>query len=199
MHKISLAAILLIAGTALAGPIATGTFIALDPNTPTRGSLSIEKINDTLRLYISEDFSTSPAPDLHIILSRWELDEATNSNAHENGVIVAPLENNESEQEYILADSISIASYRTVLIHCIDYAHLFGGAQILLQTTKVAPRGSGMHSSHAPGNRTPLPQQFLLNGKKLPVNVSGHAAMQLILDYTPGSHRLLRASPTPER
>lgn len=82
-----------------------------------------------LRLVLENDFQTDAGPDLHVLLSPLPVDEAGNGNANGPGArIVAPLMHTSGGQVYDLPDDLPLASFQSVLIHCVQFSHLFGAA-----------------------------------------------------------------------
>lgn len=96
----------------------------------TDGYVRIERTaSGDLRLVLENDFKTDGGPDLHVLLSPLPVSDAGNSNANGPGArIVAPLMHTSGGQVYDLPDDLPLASYRSVLIHCVQFAHLFGAA-----------------------------------------------------------------------
>lgn len=107
----------------------------------TSGRYRIERSEDGLRLVLSDDFRTDEGPDLHVVLSTTPLDQADNENALANGeaLIVAPLEAQEGTQSYGLPDGTDPSDYHSVLIHCVEFTHLYGAAPMTFRES-----GSGL-------------------------------------------------------
>ncbi len=110
--------------------LSTGTFQAIDPSTPTKGTFQIEKTGNDLKLRLLDDFSVKLGPDLHVLLSPQTISSATSQNALNGSYLVSLLTVFAGAQEFDLPDSLDLAPYSTVLIHCVQYSHLFGGAEI---------------------------------------------------------------------
>ncbi len=96
----------------------------------TRGAYRIEQTTDGRRLVLTDAFRTDDAPDLHVVLSPLAIADAGNTNATAGSAIVAPLKARTGTQLYPLADSLDLSAYRSVLIHCVQYRHLFGAAPV---------------------------------------------------------------------
>lgn len=97
----------------------------------TRGAFRIEQTTDGRRLVLTEAFRTDGAPDLHVVLSPLTVAEAGNTNATAGSAIVAPLKARAGVQLYPLADTLDLERYRSVLIHCVQFRHLFGAAPLV--------------------------------------------------------------------
>ena len=111
--------------------VATGRFTDKEGQ-HTSGTYRIERVEEDLRLVLSDDFKTDKGPDLHVVLSPTTALDATNDNALANGtaLVVAQLTAFAGAQTYDLPDDTDLAPYKAVLIHCIQYTHLFGAAPL---------------------------------------------------------------------
>jgi len=79
---------------------------------------------------LSSEFRTRNAPDLKIFLSPLSADEATGKNATDGAYLVAELSSNAGEQIYEIPDSVNLADYQSILIHCEQYAKLWSAADL---------------------------------------------------------------------
>ncbi len=111
--------------------LAQGAFVDKGGQT-THGSYRIERTAAGLRLVLSDDFSTTDGPDLHVILTPTTVADAGNRNVVIEGVteIVAPLASQRGGQTYALREGLDLAAFETVAIHCIRYKHLYGAAPL---------------------------------------------------------------------
>jgi hypothetical protein len=110
--------------------IAHGSFVDKGGQ-QTSGSYRILRAGDDLRLVLSEDFRTDEGPDLHVILSPTVVEEAVNENALAEGAeVVGLLESFAGEQVYDLSVALDVLQYRSVLIHCVEFSHLYGAAPV---------------------------------------------------------------------
>ncbi len=107
----------------------TGSFVDKGGQ-KTSGGYRIERSADGLRLVLDNAFRTDDAPDLHVVLSPLPVDAAGNTNATEGSAIVASLKARGGVQLYPLSDSLDLTRYKSVLIHCVRYRHLFGAAPL---------------------------------------------------------------------
>ncbi|MDX1907437.1 MAG: DM13 domain-containing protein [Bacteroidia bacterium] len=109
---------------------ATGTFVNKGGQ-QTHGTYTCLRQGEDLYLELSADFGTDEGPDLHVMLSPTALDSADNDNANVPGAfIVAPLQAQKGSQRYDLPDTLQLQHYRTVMIHCVKYSHLYGAAPL---------------------------------------------------------------------
>jgi len=111
--------------------VATGTFTDKGGQ-HTSGTYRIEKAGDQLILTLSEDFQTDEGPDLHVVLTPTATNVAENETAMANGnaLVIAPLKYLAGEQRYELPASVDLNQYKSVIIHCIEFTHLYGAAAL---------------------------------------------------------------------
>ena len=88
---------------------------------------------------LDDEFDTKNGPDLHIVLSKQRLDRITDENATAQALIVGPLQTNDDSlffkrmrgaQTIPVPAGTNLSSYRTILIHCVEHAHLWAGAPL---------------------------------------------------------------------
>lgn len=97
----------------------------------TGGSFRIERDSGRLFVVLSDDFQTDEGPDLHLLLSPTPSDSAGNDNANVPGAhVLAPLRALSGGQRYPLPPDLSLDSFRSVMIHCVQYSHLYGAAPL---------------------------------------------------------------------
>lgn len=109
--------------------LATGVFVDKGGQ-HTAGSYRIERLGDDFRLVLDSDFQTDEGPDLHVLLSPVEVDSADNDNVAATALVIAPLQEQSGEQVYAVPGEIDLRAYRSVLIHCIEFSHLYGAAPL---------------------------------------------------------------------
>ena len=69
-----------------------------------------------------ENFNSSNGPDLHVYISK-EVQPV-------NYIDLGRLQSVSGNQQYQLADNINFSEYKYALIHCQQYNHLFGSAEL---------------------------------------------------------------------
>lgn len=87
-------------------------------------------VNGTAKIYLQnnqyilalENFSSSNGPDLHVYISK-EVQPV-------NYVDLGKLQSVSGNQQYSLTSNIDLAEYKYALIHCQQYNHLFGSAEL---------------------------------------------------------------------
>jgi len=113
-----------------ANDIAFGGFASFHFNTRTTGTVLVVERDGKLFLELGEDFSVKSAPDLHVLLSPLGQGQLTDDNASTGAVVVAMLETFEGAKSFELDAGTPVGQFRTVLIHCIEFRHLFGIAAL---------------------------------------------------------------------
>ena len=109
--------------------LGTGSFVDKGGQ-HTTGTYRLEKAGETMRLVLASDFRTDEGPDLHVLLSPIEVDSTTNENGATDALVLAPLQSQSGEQTYEVPDAVDLGTYRSVLIHCIEFSHLYGAAPL---------------------------------------------------------------------
>ena len=79
---------------------------------------------------LSSDFRTRNAPDLKIFLSPLAASETNGRNATNGSVLIAPLTSNSGEQIYEIPESVDLASFKSILIHCEQYSKLWSASDL---------------------------------------------------------------------
>jgi hypothetical protein len=96
------------------------------------GSWKIVKQGDALMVIMGEDFEAKEAPDLKIFLSKAPLDKISGKNATSLGspVLVAKLTSYKGKASYRIPAGINPADYASIIVHCEEYAKLWGGSPL---------------------------------------------------------------------
>lgn len=129
----------LAAPPAPAGPVvvAEGAWQTIDYEV--EGRWQIVRDGDRLRVELDERFETKNGPDLHIVLSERPLDRVTDRNATRQALIVGRLRTNDRStflkkmkgaQSLPLPPGTDLSDYRSILIHCVEFSHLWAGAPL---------------------------------------------------------------------
>lgn len=110
--------------------IATGQFVDKGGQN-TSGSFRVERTGTDLRLVLSSDFQTDEGPDLHVVITPTSVPEAGNDNAMAEGAeVVGKLGQLAGEQVFDLRDDLELDRYNAVVIHCIEFSHIYGAASL---------------------------------------------------------------------
>jgi len=112
-------------------PVATGRFVNKGGQ-ETTGAYRIEQVEDDLRLVLADDFATDEGPDLHVVLTPVAVSAVSGENAmaDDAALVVGPLEAQSGAQQFDLPDDVDLGAFRSVLIHCIEFSHLYGAAPL---------------------------------------------------------------------
>ena len=139
MHKMILAALLALVtmGSHAAEVVAQGSWTTIDYDV--EGVWRIEADGDQLTVRLGDDFVTKNGPDLHVLLSPKPLEELTNDNAMQGALVAGLLETTDDStffrkmkgaQSFTLPAGTRLEDYRTVVIHCVEFSHLWAGASL---------------------------------------------------------------------
>ena len=98
---------------------------------PIEGTFLIRQVGDKRELVLDEAFKTKKGPDLQIIFSPLTIEQAENGNADGKGSLsIGLLQSNKGAQSYELPADLELTQYRSLLIHCVKYTKLWGGASL---------------------------------------------------------------------
>jgi len=86
------------------------------------GSAKIYLQNNNQLILTLENFTSSNGPDLHVYISK-EVQPV-------NYIDLGRLQSVSGNQQYLLTGNINFSEYRYALIHCQQYNHLFGSAEL---------------------------------------------------------------------
>lgn len=116
-------------GLAAQEPIAEGRFVKKEK--AIEGSFQLRMVGNRYTLILNEDFKTKSGPDLKIIFSPLSFDKINGKNADSRGSLtVSLLTATKGKQTYILPDTFDPKAYNSLLIHCVKYSVLWGGAPL---------------------------------------------------------------------
>ena len=114
---------------AAAQPLASGGWI--NKSYDIHGNWEITARGDERYLVFDEDFQTRRGPDLKVYLSTLSVAAVRDRTVATSSVEIAPLKSARGAQEYLIPAHLELADYRSVLIHCKAYSHLWGGGEIM--------------------------------------------------------------------
>ena len=106
----------------------TGTFVK--KRYSVKGEWELVTVAGKQTIRFSEDFKTKNGPDLKVYLSPQSLSEVTRKTATDRSVKIGVLKSSTGEQSYIIPEGVSLADYKSVLVHCEAYSVLWGGFDI---------------------------------------------------------------------
>lgn len=81
---------------------------------------------------LTNDFRTDDGPDLHVLLSPTGAAKAESENTMAGGgaVVLGSLEALSGAQMFDVPDTLRLDRYRSSLIHCVKFTHLYGAAPV---------------------------------------------------------------------
>ncbi len=106
------------------------------------GQWTISRQGDQLFVELGDDFETKNGPDLHILLSPKPFAQATNANASKGALVVGLLRSSDDSvlfrkmkgaQRLAIPSGTRLSDYRSILIHCVRFSHLWAGADLNLE------------------------------------------------------------------
>ncbi|GAB4529824.1 MAG: hypothetical protein Tsb0014_12040 [Pleurocapsa sp.] len=112
------------------------SFISIDTGHPTDGRVRIISDRGKNYLEFDDDFTTLPAPELKVILHRYNLVPSKIESF--NYLSLAPLSSFRGQQRYLIPDYIDLSQYASVAIWCQKYNLTFAHAALPQITTVIA-------------------------------------------------------------
>lgn len=106
------------------------------------GHWKITRHDEQLFVVLGDDFETKNGPDLHILLSPKPLKQLTDANASQDALVVGLLQSSDDSvlfkkmkgaQRLVIPSEARLSDYRTILIHCVRFSHLWAGAELNLK------------------------------------------------------------------
>ncbi len=103
------------------------------------GVWRIVDVGGRLVVKLGEDFETKNGPDLHVLMSPRPFSELSNGNASTDALVVGRLETSDKSvlfkkmkgaQDFELPGGIDLKQFRSILIHCVKFSHLWAGAEL---------------------------------------------------------------------
>lgn len=91
------------------------------------GRWSIVARGDKRTIEFDDDFKTRRGPDLKVYLSTRAVEALTDGTVAANSTEIAALKSNRGAQVYEIPARLDLNDYRSVLIHCKRFSHLWGG------------------------------------------------------------------------
>ena len=95
-----------------------------------KGDWAIVESDGKRFVVLGDDFSTRNAPDLKIFLSPLAPDATNGKNATDGSVLIAPLASNKGGQRYEIPEDVNLDDFKSILIHCEQYAKLWSASAL---------------------------------------------------------------------
>jgi hypothetical protein len=94
------------------------------------GGWKIVKRGETKIIQFNENFKTRSGPDLKLFLSSTPIGKLSGKIVGETSIKIGALISNKGAQEYVIPNEYDLADFRSLVIHCEAYSHLWGGADL---------------------------------------------------------------------
>ena len=91
------------------------------------GMATLTNTNNVLTLSLSQSFTSTAGPDLHVFLAK-KFDKPTT--VGNTNVLLGVLKSLTGAQSYDIPSDVKISDYDQVLIHCVTYNHFYGGGAL---------------------------------------------------------------------
>ena len=100
-----------------------GTFVGAG-DVDVKGQVTLEEQADgSIQLILSSDFFSDPGPDLDLYLGN-------SMRVNSSSLRLEPLKSESGSQTYLLPSGLTINQYNYVTVHCTQYNHYYGTAQL---------------------------------------------------------------------
>lgn len=95
-----------------------------------QGDWEIVRRGEKTFIVFSDDFRAARGPDLKIFLSPTAYDDVTGDTAVRGSINIGELQATRGGQEYEIPASVNLADFQSVLVHCEEFAVLWGGSDL---------------------------------------------------------------------
>ncbi len=130
--KYLIAAMLLLPGLAIAETLFEGQLEQNSFFTKLEGDWQVVQEAGQTRIVFADNFAAKKAPDLKIFLSSKPFADINGDNAadQQHAVLVSELTSYKGNMAFTVPEGISVADYQSLIVHCEQYAKLWGGASL---------------------------------------------------------------------
>lgn len=95
-----------------------------------QGDWEIVQRGERAFIVFSDDFRAARGPDLKVFLSPTAYDDVTGTTAVNGSINIGELKATRGGQEYEIPAGVNLADFQSVLIHCEEFAVLWGGSDL---------------------------------------------------------------------
>lgn len=113
---------------AAAAELPSGTFIRKSKRL--EGNWQVLQRDGQTVIRFADDFRAANGPDLKIFLSPKTVATVTGTTAVDGSLLLGELKSTRGAQEYIVPAGVSLDDYASVLVHCEEFAVLWGGGDL---------------------------------------------------------------------
>lgn len=117
-----------VAATTVSQELPAGDFIKKKKKL--KGSYEVVQRGSKTFIVFSEDFRAANGPDLKIFLSPTSVANVTGKTAVNGSINIGELKSTKGVQEYEIPAGVNLSDYASVLVHCEEYAVLWGGSDL---------------------------------------------------------------------
>lgn len=95
-----------------------------------QGSYEVIERDGQTFIRFSEDFRAARGPDLKIFLSPKDVKTVTGKTAVDGSILLGELISTRGAQEYLVPEGVDLNEFGSVLVHCEEFAVLWGGSDL---------------------------------------------------------------------
>lgn len=107
----------------------TGTFSKKSQKI--EGTYTIKKVDGKTIIQFDAAFKTKKGPDLQLVLTPLDFASTNGKNALKHGAVsLGLLKSHKGAQSFELPDHVDLSKMKAILIHCVKYDKLWGGASL---------------------------------------------------------------------
>lgn len=117
-----------VAATTVSQELPAGDFIKKKKKL--KGSYEVVQRGSKTFIVFSEDFRAANGPDLKVFLSPTSVANVTGKTAVNGSINIGELKSTKGVQEYEIPAGVNLSDYASVLVHCEEYAVLWGGSDL---------------------------------------------------------------------
>ncbi len=114
--------------TSVEAPLPSGEFIKKKKKL--KGDWSVVERDGSTYIQFDENFRAARGPDLKVFLSPTDVATVTGDTAVNGAINLGELQSTKGAQEYLVPEGVNLADYSSVLVHCEQYAVLWGGGDL---------------------------------------------------------------------
>jgi len=111
--------------------IATGTFKSKSGGIEASGGFEVTADGNTLKFFTLDNFKMSSGPDLYVVFHPLTSDAVNEGNAKTASFRLDKLKKNSGKAEYALPAGFDITKWKSVLVHCWQFNHLYSAAAVI--------------------------------------------------------------------
>ncbi|MEM7195250.1 MAG: DM13 domain-containing protein [Pseudomonadota bacterium] len=94
------------------------------------GGWSIVDRDSKRYIVFDENFDTKNGPDLKVYLSKKSVNTVQGRTVVKSSIEISPLKSASGTQEYEIPADVELDDFKSLLIHCEAYSHLWGGSDL---------------------------------------------------------------------